>query len=436
VSPPLHELLEGLASSAPVGGSRSDGRTVAERAWAGGRRRRRRRRALQAATAGAAALVVLLALGPVLTGARADRPGPSSAGSSGQVVDGHPEHVGRQWWVRGLPDRPGPVAALLQAVEHRETHDEPDGWYAVSADGHRWRLPGDPDDDVVPALSPDGRLLGTLLGADGPYVVHDLVTGERTRFEDVGAQVDDTPVTRYRIALQHPSSWSPDGRWIAVQAEPDVLLLDVATGTARSLPRIGPLVGFAGSDRVAWLVDERPAPTAEGADGTPTEDAARLVLTDLSGRPVDDVRLRPTRGPLPFLGQWTGEVSSDGDVLTVADESQVRRFSATDGAELADPVAFPLASVCGAAFSATTGALVVPTTADDGSLVAQRVEGGTIRRQTVVDAGVGGRCLVWAGAALDAPGRRPRTLRSPVLLVAAVSGAALVGLLALRRRRF
>lgn len=424
MSPALHDLLADLASS-----ERLDAPGAADRAWADGRGRRRRRRALESVAAGAAVLALLLALGPALVGAGA-LPGPSSAGSAGQAVDGHPERIGRQWWVRDLPDRPGPLAALLQTVEQRGTYDERDGWHAVAADGHRWRLASDASDDFAPALSPDGRLLGMLLADEGPYVVHDLVTGERTAHEDVSGQVGQARTTPHRIAAQHPSSWSPDGRWIAVQGDPEVLLLDVGAGTVRSLPRLGPLVGFAGPDRLAWFVDERPAPVG-GVPGRRADGAARLVLTDLAGTPVHDVALRPRSGDLPFLGQSTGEVSPDGGVLAVTDEQQVRRFSTADGAELAAPVRVAVHDACGAAFGETAATLVVPTLTD-GALAAERVGAASTSRQTVVADSVGGRCLVWAAAALDGPGRSGRGVTRPLLVV---SAAALGALLVVRRRR-
>ena len=419
---PLHDLLDDLAES-----GRPDARRLGELAWTGGRARRRRRRALTAATAGAAGLVVLLLLGPVLAGTRPPLPGPSFARPSASAVEGHPERIGRQWWVRGLPDRPGPVAALLQTVEEHETHDEPDGWHAVAADGHRWRVPSTASDQFPPALSPDGRLLGGLTADEGPYVVRDLVSGERTVFEEVGGDLESTPAARRRIGVQQPSSWSPDGRRIAVEGGGGVTLLDTVTGTSSVLPRTGPFVGFAGPDRLAWLVDERGDPTAAGDRA---EGPVRLVLTDLDGRTVQDVELRPSRGPLPFIGQWSREVSADGAVLAVVDEQQARRFSAADGSELAAPVPVEQVSTCGAAFGVTSATLVVPTLSADGQLVAQRVDASSTRPQTVVAESVAGRCLVWAAAALDGPARRTGPPEEALVLAVAA-----VGLLAVLRRR-
>jgi hypothetical protein len=192
----LHDLLDDLARTEPVAAP-----ALAERAWTAGRRRRLRVR-LQAGIGVAAALALLaLVVPPVTQGV----PAAPFARGSGAAVDGYPERIGRQWWVRDLPDRPGPLAAVLE-----RTGD----WYAVRADGHRWRLPEDERGIQVVALSDDGRLLGHLQAPHGPYVVHDVVSGRRTRFPDVKGHLGITERSRFQVHAQTPARFSPDGRYL------------------------------------------------------------------------------------------------------------------------------------------------------------------------------------------------------------------------------
>lgn len=388
----LADLLDDLADTAPAPAVTPD------RLWAAGRRRRRRRaRRARAALVAVAAVGVLALLLPSASVPVV----PTYARMSSAGVDGHPERIGRQWFVRDLPDRPGPVAALLEVRGEGRSR-----WHAVRADGHRWRLPRGGDAGVLyPALSPDGTVIGYLEGGDGPYVLRDLTTGRRTELPELG----DNRVlrtTRYGLNDQSPAHWSPDGRHVLLigftgdgyASTSALLLVDVQAGTVTALDAAG---GFS----AGWTGDDRFV-TVDDAVEPPTEPVT-VLSRDLSGRVLDRVPLEPAHGVLPDVTQWTASVSADG-VLTLLEDDltgRVRRFDLVSGREVSPPVTLAqLASPCGAS-QGSNGRTAVPVTEPDGTLVGRQVLAGSSSALTAVPRQLGAQCLVYAADALAGPGR-------------------------------
>ncbi|HEX6871059.1 MAG TPA: hypothetical protein VF163_08175, partial [Micromonosporaceae bacterium] len=325
MSPPLTESLHDLA----VAGSRRHSRDeLATVAWAAGRRRRRRRRVTSVATVVALVLMLLPFTWSVASGVPA-------ADGDRRGVDGYPVRIGHQWIVTDLPDRPGPVAALIQLVTGNLA-----GWEAVTTNGRRWRIPARHNsDDVFPSLSPDGRLVGYLVGDDGPYVIHDLVSGVRTEFPEFGTGIM-TARTPLVIEGQHPSYWSPRGDRLLVQGRNRadsvptafVLSLDGSIQVINNEPDPGGLAG--------WLDDQTIAMVAWDETNWSPE---AIVKRSLDGGPDAVVALKPDRRWTgTFYGQWSTSASPDGAQLAVLEEvgggTAVHRFSLADGTEITEPV--------------------------------------------------------------------------------------------------
>jgi len=109
---------------------------------------------------------------------------------------------------------------------------------AVADTGIGRNLTRDPDYDVLPAWSPDGRRLafmstrGFALGSIGPFPGHIYVA---TLAGDTVEQVTREPLT----SSLGPGSWSPDGRYLTLSREVDgqldLFLLDLGDGTERRI---------------------------------------------------------------------------------------------------------------------------------------------------------------------------------------------------------
>ncbi|HYF74624.1 MAG TPA: hypothetical protein VD864_17475, partial [Nocardioides sp.] len=163
----LHGRLDDLVADVPA-------HVVPDprRAWAAGARRRLTRR-----IGASVAVVVLVALTAGLVGVLPRSADVPPADSESRGVDGYPSRIEKPWLLRDLPDRPGPLAAVLETGASE--------WLAASSDGDVWRVPQeDPSDSFPPALSADGRMIGYLTGHT-TYVLRDLVTGEETSFPEV-----------------------------------------------------------------------------------------------------------------------------------------------------------------------------------------------------------------------------------------------------------
>lgn len=396
----LRDLLEEVAGQMP---SPAAPQLLADAAWDEGRGQRRSRR-LSGALAAAAVLAAVLLLPGVVVGRLPLRPG----ASTGATLTGHPVRIDRQWPIRTLPDRPGPVAALLETAVPGDNAEDRSHWFAVSASGHRWRLPylryG--GDVFYPSLSRDGRQLGYLQDPDGPYVVRDLVTGRRVEFPQIGMGLTTNgskPSTTYFMAGQATGYWSPDGRRLLMSGGSASggpgLLLDVRAGTVTALPLGGGQpAGWAGNSTIV---------SASGIGGAGRPQAVDVYETDLSGRLLRTLRLQPdspwTFGP----GQNTSAVSPDGREFALAgydmvSDSGVRRFSLVTGREVGPKVALDTAIACGPSWG---GRLVMPSSTGGEVLAVQAIDSrGRTAPFAVVSPRVHGSCVYWAADGLSGAG--------------------------------
>lgn len=258
-------------------------------------------------------------------------------GSGGDVVSGHPKRLPVQWLVTGLPQRPGPIAGLLQR------HSE-DGfsWQAISATGTRWRITDvHRQNDFYPVLSADGRNLGYLTDGKG-FVMRDLVEGKEVRFPQIGDNNIGMGREEVRLYSQSPGFWSPDGTRVVLPGFRDgprkaatlVLGRDGTIVDLRLQPAHSYLIGWAGNDQVAWLT----AGYGEGFDGTSPPRTVQLRITDVQGREQTTTPLVPNGSWDEVFNQWTGSLSPEGDVVAVAagerDNRRVRLFDARTGLEI------------------------------------------------------------------------------------------------------
>ncbi len=289
----LHDPLEDLVADVP-----SYVVADASVAWAAGRRRRTRRRVGGAVAV--AALVVLVG-GFVRTVPQAVPLQPAGGSESGPV-DGYPSQVEKPWFERTLPERPGPVAALL---------GEAGAWHAVAADGRIWRLTADDlSDDYPPALSGDGRLIGYLSSPSG-YEIRDLVSGETTSFPEIGDNRTVHGDQTYGLAGQAPAFWSPDRSRVLVrgwrwQGEQDSVGSGLVLGRDGSIELVGSdhgqFAGWLDADTLGWL-----EVTGKGASRK-----AMLVGTGVTGQVVSRVPLELPTGALTRISQWSADLSPDG----------------------------------------------------------------------------------------------------------------------------
>lgn len=355
--------------------------------------------------AGAAALA-LVTIAAIVGAPVVRELAPAVGGAPEPAVTGHPQRIGHQWWVRELPERPGPAAALVQ-ISKEDSYR----WEVMTADGHRWKLPTY-GMEFYPALSGQGRYVGYLAGRSGPYVIHDLVTGQRIEFPEVGSGYPDGLGyrQRYGFAEQWPSFWSPDQRHLLV---PVVRLSDTRFG-AVLLGRDGSLrfidtsilrfpAGWAGPDQLVWL---------EHVADDPFQVVDVIArVTDLAGDPVRQVPLRPGAPWGQLAGQWAGVTAPTGQQLSIwergwSGDGQVRRFSLATGMETAAPVPVTdLPSVCPTGWAGTR--VTVPgqehTPPEPGwpNVGTALVDGQEVSRQVVlIEPRLGVGCLLWADAAL------------------------------------
>ena len=393
----LHEALDELVAAVP-GQVVSD--RLAEVAWKSGRRRRLRRR-----VAGVALAIGIAAMAGALISSLADdlRSVPPADHRDGARVHGYPQRIGHQWLVRGLPDRPGPAAGLMWRGA------KADSWYVVSETGHRWHLPmGRRVDDAFPTISPDGRRLGYLVDALGPYVIRDLVTGARVEFPEI-ASGWGLAQAKYQFSGQQPAFWTADGSRLALHASlrptpggvgrAGALVLDVS-GSLREVAGVnGSLAGFSGPDRLVWI----PRP-----EETPTTPATGLtaLITTLDGT---ESRTVPLRFDTPWQAddgpnQWSAVTSPDGEEVLImeergSDDAVVHRFSLRDGTEVGTTVTVSIPPACGAGWADSTPAVATFDYTADNAATAM-IDDGKARPIVVVEPGENVLCLVWASDAL------------------------------------
>jgi hypothetical protein len=339
----------------------------ARAAWAAGARRRSGRRVGVAAVA-VVALALVAGLASVLPSANDAQP----ATGSGDL--GYPAHVDKPWFLHDLPDRPGPVSAVVAS----------DGaWLAAAPDGRAWRIPQEGLDGIYPpALSDDGRMLAYLSGPS-TYVLRDLLTGAEQTFDDV-TEFDDSQARpgAFGVAESTPAYWSPDGtrlvlagsKWVGgVHVHGLVLGTDGTTTEVKDIPRYP--VGWLDDDTLTWL------------------DGNRLVETDQTGGVEATVRLHldPTG-----LDGWSTALSPDRTrvavVLPGTDSGRIVTLSTADGrVQEQDSAGAP--GFCSPAWAGDEPAFfrdhALDTTAG--------------QRTIVVDPALQANCILVAAQALDGP---------------------------------
>ncbi len=372
-------------------------------AWARGRRRRIRQRLAAAAIALSVVAVITALLLPVVGSPRSVSPGQESTDAT---VKGYPQRIANQWSIDDLPARPGPLAAVMKTAIEHPTHDEFDSWYGLTETGRRWRLNvGGVYDDIYPTISQNGRYLGYLAADAGPYVIHDVVTGEKVVFRQVGMGERGTS-----YFVRDPTAQLLVVGWFACGYVRD----DEATSTSGALV-LGTdgsfafvegaadtfLAGWANDDALIWLG----WPWSQGELRPDTEVTAHVRQID--GTVLSSIQLRPTE-PWQgrFSGQWTGTGSADGREILVLEDvglgTVVHRFSMTTGAESAQPASVSdYSEPCAAVWVGSDVAVpVIDSTSDASNATTALLRAGGVQAVTVIEPGVGSRCIVWATDAL------------------------------------
>jgi len=405
VSTPLRDLFDDLVVHVPDVVAPPE---LAERAYAGSRRRRRDRALRTVSVAASVILLVALALPTTVVTELA------ALGRGGRQdgVDAYPRRIDVQWGIPDLPDRPGPIAAVLYGnFQFRPWPAQQGGWFAVSESGRRWQIPiHSSGSEQPPSLSRDGRLLGYLASDAGPYVVHDLVTGRRVEYAEIGR---NSLAARYSLDRETPGVWSPDGHQLllsdANRGDPDgipmTLLLRPESRSLTAIPSDS-LAGWLTTDRIGWLRNESEEPHS-------TPETVDFVETDVHGKELRRTRLRPSD---PWRGQWlpgwNATVSPDGTQVAVRDGPEsdvVRRFSVQTGEELArHAIAIDIvAARCGLSW-AGHDVVVHQVNSDsetDSTATALRLRQDGIVAIAVVSPRVRAHCVLWAA---DAIGGSPR----------------------------
>jgi hypothetical protein len=399
----------------------------ARSAWDAGARRRRRRR-----LGAAAAVVVLVALTAGLINVLPRSADVPPADGERDGVDGYPARIEKPWFLHDLPDRPGPLAAVVETSGG--------GWVGVSARGRVWRIPqGDPIDSFPPALSADGRMLGYLAGHT-TYVLRDLQTGEETSFPEVtdNAEVRADEGTWW-AASQAPSFWSPDGARLVLRADRwddhsgELNLVLGFDGSLREVPAHGSPVGWTDDDELAWI-------STEGERGAAS---ASLVVTDAGGEVLRSAGLRMSPKDVDGLSQWSGSLAPGGDrlALTTADGSDAvtSTYDTSDGTRIERRRDRDVPDGC---LTSWRDRGVVLPVVRDGAVALATASGETV---LITDPALEAYCVLPAAVALE--GHRHDAVGGvlgtgwlswhwrEVLLGGASTLLAIAGLVLLRRRR-
>lgn len=320
----LTRAMRDAADDAPTTLDVADEQWV-ESSWRSGRRRRAVRGvAAGAGLAAAAAVVVSLVVSGIGGMPSASVPADGSSRSGRVGVSSYPQRIGHQWWVRDLPDRPGPVAGLLE--EAYQDGDLGTTWEVVGPRGTRYVTPHlTGRNDAYPVLSDDGTRVATLSPTSGGerLIVHDLVTGRKVTAPEVGPQVEGG--VRFQVAGQSPGFFSPvTGRLALLVANPDpsvtdrVVVIDSETGAATGVPVMKQAAG--------WLDDDHLVGRTFSDDALVPADDRRpeIVVWDArSGRTQSLGRAEvPDPGPgltASLRGQWWGALRSDGTLWLTVD---------------------------------------------------------------------------------------------------------------------
>lgn len=379
--------------------------------WTTGRRRRRRRLVIR----GVASLAVLIAVGALmLTSVPTLRPVAPASGGSGDVVDGYPERIGRQWIVHDLPDAPGPMAGLIWSIPFDGGGEV---WYAFSAEGERWRLPVEPDGLNDPTISPDGTRIAYLPSRFGPYVIQNLVTGVKARFPAIASAAGNVH-TKYQVYAQDPAFWSPDGQHLLVYGS----LRNTESGRYLVLGGDGSIVKIAAPRlgwAAGWLSNESFAVVSSTPASVDKAHRAELKTVNLDGTVFTSAQL-PFRGPPK--SQFASTISPDRRELVVVttqmrrnpdlccnsmiSKDRLYRYSLASGAVSSRPVADRLVSQqCPLAWHHDELVVSAPgdtdlngTRAPSYAVAIGRSSGSN--RVAIIYPGVHSYCIVWAGDAL------------------------------------
>ena len=339
-------------------------------AWRDGARRRTRRR-LGVAAAVVAAIAVVAGLTQVLPRAGDVPP----AGEPGSI--GYPAHVDKRWFLHDLPDRPGPISAVLET--------DVATWWAAAPGGGVWRVPQqDLSDSYPPALSDDGRMIGYLSDRSA-YVLQNLVTGEETRFGRVtDNRTGNARSGAWLVDGQTPGFWSPDGtrvlvwgaKWVAgVHVHGLVLGVDGSLTEVKDPPRIP--VGWLDDDTLVWL------------------DGKRLATTDVTGRVQRSIPLAVSHRTLRGVNQWSAALSPDRTRLAIVlpnSTGTILTVSVQDGSVLSRENV-GAADYCSPAWAGDEPAFFQENEIDTTSG----------RRTIVVDPAIRSTCILAAADALAGP---------------------------------
>ncbi len=382
-------------------------------ALAAGARATHHRRVDKQKAAGVALVALVVLLTTLVPGWTVLRhvavPATGSGAGAGGGVHGYPVRIGWQWPVLDLPAKPGPLAAVLSGAGAVGND-----WWAVRADGHRWRLHLSVYAGDRPALSLDGTRLAYLAADSNTLVVGHLDTGRTIQLRRIG--VDSTPPVAAGITIgvqgQSPKFWSPDGRFLLTLGGSvggtarGAVVIDTTTGAARLVGRDVLPAG--------WLPDGRtlvtfsatsvqdPNPNPEIVTGITRYTGATVRIVNLTGHIKRVVRVTPreawpVESTLP--GQWTPSVSPDGRQLLMKIDTRsgalLQRFSVADGHQIGRSV--PLVNaydVCSSSWVDGHTVSVVTTTGSlDTARLSINLRSGASRTTTVVDPHLGSRCI-------------------------------------------
>jgi hypothetical protein len=393
----LRERLVQLAEELPPSVVSRD---LASSAWAAGRRRRVRRRVLSTALG----LVVLAAIAGTVVGVTSlgvGVPQPAT-GNSAAAVSGYPERVTHQWWTSSLPQRPGPVAGLLQ---------RPDGgWDVIAENGHLWRSPLPHEfGDQYPTLSPNGRFLGYLGGVNGPYLIRDLLTGTDRRIRGVGCGCSSgslTDTTRLWMEGQAPAFWSPDSKMLVFRGgdtarmrggHSAILIGHTGVAHAPAVPSSWFPAGWTKGDQIIWTDQGRH--TRHGR-------VVGVHTTSIAGRVLATVRVRlPTPAQSVFPSQWTWTASPDGHQLLFNSgtlnpgSGYLATYSLANGALLTVHRLANTADSCPNAWAGTTP--TSPVLTPPSYATTTTTASAHPHPLSVTDPSIGAQCVIWASDALN-----------------------------------
>jgi hypothetical protein len=438
VTSAIHDVLDDLATTAAPHVVPPD---LAAISWRAGRRRRVRRR-LRAGLVAAAALAAVAGSVAQLAPAWQD-----AAAPAGQVVTGYPTRIEHQRTVTTVPDRPGPMAGLLEVRAEIGTD-----WHVFSSTGRRWRVPmAFNGSDDRPTISRDGRHLGYLADRQGPYVIHDLVTGERVEFPDIASEMV-TETSKYHVWGQHPTYWSPDSRWLVrtgalrkqVSTGRTLAFLLGVDGSLREVtPEFGGIpAGWVDAEHLAWYRGNYEEPRS------PT-----VSVTRLDGALVANDSLHagsPWAGKV--FSQWAVTLSPDGTRLAVTEDGfpsdALRRFDLNGRREVGSRITVDgRIDVCTMSWAGNDPVVVAHWPDYRSSLQAIKLDGKVLTPLVRVEPE--SNCVMLAEAALNGKAHGPiraswswpvlwwwqEILAGSAILAAAATWLLLVGRRRLRRRR-